>query len=133
MKQFPIGDSLYAFVVAYNIAMKEQQVEESDQEYYDYINDKTDLIWDEIGNLCNEFNRLKQRVDDLENRPQVQPPSKMYPDWNNPNWTVTCGTGTITTNNDQPYQYDFSDLHKMTEGKYYTGWQPEPKQKGLYD
>ena len=107
MKQFSIGDSLYAFVVAYNIAMKEMEVEESDKEYYDYVNDKTDLIWEEIGNLKKgidtpkerinrlwmEFSILKQRVTDLESKSRVQPPSKMYPDWNNPNWTVTCNSG----------------------------------------
>ena len=172
LKEHRLDQSLYAFAIAYNIAMKEMEVEESNKEYcdyVDYVNAKTDLIWEEIGNIKEEYNApnetinrlwmefsiLKQRVTDLASRPQVQPPSKMYP--NNPNWNqpvvdpnywqphltphyvppwkVTCdaGGGTITTNNDQPYQYDFSDLHKMTEGKYYTGWQPEPKQKGLYD
>ena len=82
-----------------------------DKEYYDYVNAKTDLIWEEIGNIKEEYNApnetinrlwmefsiLKQRVTDLASRPQVQPPSKMYPnnpDWTPhnpiPPWTVTC-------------------------------------------
>mgnify|MGYP003352490706 CR=1 FL=1 len=103
LKQHPIDQSLYAFATAYNIAMKEMEVEESDKEYYDYVNAKTDLIWEEIGNIKDEYYRLRERVRQLEeNRPQVQPPSKMYPDWNKPDWTpynpvppwtVTCSYG----------------------------------------
>ena len=106
MKQFSIGDSLYAFVVAYNIAMKEQQDEESDEKYYDYVKANTDLIWEEIGNNKDEYYRLRERVRQLEeNRPQVQPPSIKYPDWNKPDWTpqnpvppwtVTCSYGSST-------------------------------------
>ena len=100
MKQFPIGDSLYAFVVAYNIATQEQEED----------NKKMREVWEEI-------DVLRERVRVLESRqagvyqPVVPKPSKMYPDWTPhnpvPPWTVTCGTGTITTNNDQPYQYKF--------------------------
>ena len=124
MKQFPIGDSLYAFVIAYNIATQEQKEQEKD-------NKKMREVWEEIDSL-------RSRIRSLESRPQVQPPSKMYPNWNNPDWTphnpipgwtVTCGTGTITTNNDQQTQYVPQD------GKIHTSGycQPEPKQKGLYD
>ena len=98
MKQFPIGDSLYAFVVAYNVATQEQEKD----------NKKMREVWEEIDSL-------RSRIRSLENRPQVQPPSIKYPDWNKPDWTpqnpipgwtVTCGNGTLTTNNEKSYQYN---------------------------
>jgi hypothetical protein len=93
MKQFPIDQCLYAFVTAYNITMQEQEVEESDKEYYDYVNAKTNLIWEEIDNLkeeyndsgrriellWNEFNRLKARLNDLDKQKVYQP--KVPTDW----------------------------------------------------
>ena len=71
-------------------------------------NKKMREVWEEIDSL-------RERIRHLENRPQVQPPSKVYPDWNKPNWTpynpvppwtVTCGNGTLTTNNEKSYQYN---------------------------
>ena len=90
MKQFPIGDSLYAFVVAYNIATQEQEED----------NKKMCEVWEEI-------DILRERIRVLESRqagvyqpvvPKPLKPSKMYPDWTPhnpiPPWTVTCSYGT---------------------------------------
>ena len=97
-------------------SMKEMEVEESDKEYYDYVNAKTDLILEDIKEdyehtnsridlLWYEFDILKQRVSDLENRPQVQPPSK-YQDYGTWHWyypsKVTCNSNSagIVDNHD---------------------------------